>query len=419
MSSNLYFDYQATTPVDPSVSKVIYDSLKSDWGNPSSPHEFGIKAKLTIENARKQVGQLINSKATDIIFTSGGTESNNIALFSGLEHWKVQNLKKSNKALPHYIISNVEHPAVAEPVKKMVSDGLVTVSYLSTNKDGTVDTDGISMELMKHPNTIMISVMLVNNETGVINNIKRLVQLVREFEQGRERMGCGRSSGNRIFVHTDAAQAIGKIHVNVVDLDIDYLTIVGHKVYGPRIGALYAKNTGIETPVFPIVFGAGQERGYRPGTENTPMIAGLGKVSIYIIKNLYFFFLGFAFDVYLSGNHANDKEERVVSSLQDPRKLGLLLDLVTKLAENGIFIGRGSACHSGISKPSPVLTAMGVDNDTALTSLRFSVGRETSASDVDIFVSVYYQSQRSVLMDHMLNNSTSLPHASPFANLKK
>ncbi|PVZ98696.1 hypothetical protein BB558_005299 [Smittium angustum] len=397
----------ATTPLASEVVDAITNSLSQDWGNPSSLNEYGIGAKRSIENARTLVGNVIGADSKDIVFTSGGTESNNVALFSALKYWE----NGGYAGIPHFITSEIEHPAVLEPIRALVLQNRITVSFLPTLKSGSVDVSEqiVTKILAENFNTVMISVMLVNNETGVINDIKSLTRIAKEN---------GMNIGHKIFVHTDAAQAIGKIGVDVDDLDVDYLTVVGHKIYGPRIGALYAKNAGIDTPIYPLMFGGGQERGFRPGTENTPMIVGLGKACELVSenlcsyihhyemlkthflksieekkpKNINIIFHGHQnkpklitpnvvnFSIQLSNCFCVDVRERVSSA-----------DLTKLLEERGISIGRGSACHSGLKICSPVLTAMGIDSEIAGNSLRFSVGRGTSVEDVDFFVKCYWE----------------------------
>ncbi|PVZ97027.1 hypothetical protein BB558_007040 [Smittium angustum] len=392
----------ATTPLASEVVDAITNSLSQDWGNPSSLNEYGIGAKRSIENARTLVGNVIGADSKDIVFTSGGTESNNVALFSALKYWE----NGGYAGIPHFITSEIEHPAVLEPIRALVLQNRITVSFLPTLKSGSVDVSEqiVTKILAENFNTVMISVMLVNNETGVINDIKSLTRIAKEN---------GMNIGHKIFVHTDAAQAIGKIGVDVDDLDVDYLTI-----YGPRIGALYAKNAGIDTPIYPLMFGGGQERGFRPGTENTPMIVGLGKACELVSenlcsyihhyemlkthflksieekkpKNINIIFHGHQnkpklitpnvvnFSIQLSNCFCVDVRERVSSA-----------DFTTLLEERGISIGRGSACHSGLKICSPVLTAMGIDSEIAGNSLRFSVGRGTSVEDVDFFVKCYWE----------------------------
>ncbi|OMJ22798.1 Selenocysteine lyase [Smittium culicis] len=427
-----YFNFQATTPLASEVSKSIYESCLNEWGNPSSNDVFGQRynwkfSKASINRSRAQVARLIGSKPEDIIFTSGGTESNNIAIISAYEHYIENHKQNSNfdtsSNLPHFIISNIEHPAVLEPIKHLMNKNLISVSYLPTKSNGSVDIESIKKHLTEYKNIAMISVMLVNNETGVINDIKSLVEIVRSFEKNfKSKKNSGMS---RILIHTDAAQAIGKIRVDVSELGIDYLTVVGHKsftlllfpkIYGPRIGALYAKSPSKYTPVYPIVHGADQERGFRPGTENTPMIAGLGVACGLISENLdsyikhyldmtnYFKqqIIEFKPVDFLKISYAHDNSSKIIPNTlnfsvsflnNQPNCLNEKLynsDLSDLLSNYKIYIGKGSACHSGLKVNSPVLSAMGMSPENMSTSLRFSVGRETNYSHIDNFVKTYW-----------------------------
>ncbi|OZJ03154.1 hypothetical protein BZG36_03894 [Bifiguratus adelaidae] len=251
-----YYDFNATTPIAPSVRQIVAYTLESVWGNPSSSSATGRDAKKVLDTARRHVADMVGADPEDIIFTSGGTESNALVLHSVIQ----------SKSRPHIITSNIEHPAIKAPLQHYIARGACRVDTLNVLPSGHVDPDDV-VRLLR-PDTVLVSVMLANNETGILNDIQRLVQIVREWEKDH---------GTKVFVHTDAAQAIGKVDVNVQTLGVDYLSIVGHKFYGPRNGALYARKPNVETPLVPMFYGGGQERGWRAGTENTAMIAGLGE----------------------------------------------------------------------------------------------------------------------------------------------
>nr|XP_057928804.1 selenocysteine lyase isoform X2 [Doryrhamphus excisus] len=317
----IYMDYNATTPLEPEVVQAISEALQDAWGNPSSSYQAGIKAKAIISQSRENVARMVGGKAEDIIFTSGGTEANNMVLHTALEHFR----RHSNGKLPHIITSNVEHDSIKLVAEHLQRDGKVDVTFVPVSTvTGQVEVSDVLAAV--RPGTCLVTIMLANNETGVIMPVREVCQRVKSLNKQSQRL--------RILLHTDAAQALGKIQVDVRDLGVDYLTIVGHKFYAPRIGALFVNGPGVTTPLYPMLFGGGQERNFRPGTENTPMIAGLGW--------------------------------RVLSHC---KKLQASV---------------GAACHSDRGdRPSHILLSCGVCPEVAANSLRLSVGRRTCKTHVD------------------------------------
>ncbi|MBI3592448.1 MAG: cysteine desulfurase [Nitrospirae bacterium] len=348
----IYLDHNATTPLDVEVKKAMMDVLPV-FGNPSSSHSIGLAAKAVIENARQQVSRLIMCDPSEIIFTSGGTEANNLAIIGTA--YKHQG--------GHIITSVIEHPSVANPVKWLELRGF-KATYLQVDSSGMVSPEDVRKAVRK--DTILITVMHSNNETGVLQPIKEIGKIARQYN---------------ILFHSDAAQSVGKMGVDVSDLMVDMLTVVSHKFYGPKgAGALYLKS-GVD--IMPILFGAGHERGLRPGTENTIGIAGLGKTCEVAAGNMLprcehtrklrdrlFASLKSRLDITLNGR----EELRLPNTLNisirgiNPPIPPLLKggkggfvkgiigeDLVEKLKDR-IAFSSGSACHSGIRKPSPVLT---------------------------------------------------------------
>lgn len=283
LPKTIYLDYNATTPLAPSVLKSIHETLRDAWGNPSSSHEAGKKAKDVITCARTRVAKMIGAQQTDIIFTSGGTEANNTVFSSVVEYYNKFIVNKNDPnipQIPHIITSNIEHDSIVLAVGHLVGSGHCEEMVVKASpSSGMVEVGSIVQEI--RPNTCVVSIMMANNETGVIQPVKAIVEEIRKLDKERAEKGYP-----KIFIHTDAAQTIGKIKVNVSDLGVDYLTIVGHKVYGPRIGALFVRSPCDETPLFPMFFGGSQERGYRPGTENTGMIAGLGEAAHLVVNHL-------------------------------------------------------------------------------------------------------------------------------------
>lgn len=379
---SVYLDFNATTPVDSEVQEEICSTLKKFWANPSSSYESGKEAKHVVENWRSLVAEMIGARPDEIIFTSGGTESNNMVIHSILKHYQYELKTKSDPdmdAVPHIITTNIEHDAIKLPLEVLVKEGKASVTFIPVSKEtGTVDINDIISNI--RPNTRIITVMLANNETGMIQP----VSLIKEHMNSKY-------SKQTIYLHTDAAQAIGKLEVDVESLGVDYLTIVGHKFYGPRIGALYFRKS---CPLYPFFYGGGQESNYRPGTENTCMIAGLGKASQLVSKNLEKYRSHmFAMKKYLNESLKNSFAEAAVLNFKfdNNQLLNTLsvafnyISITGKMLLNeasGICASTGAACHSG-GKPSAVLIASGVPETLASKTLRLSVGRETSEKDID------------------------------------
>ncbi|KAI8055821.1 pyridoxal phosphate-dependent transferase [Syncephalis plumigaleata] len=391
---SLYFDYNATTPVDSQVVRTITETLNEAWANPSSASPAGRKAKQIIEQARQQVAAVIDAPEQDILFTSGGTESNHTVL-----HSIIQTFHDS-----HVVISAAEHPSVQASAQAYSDNDKLQVSYAPLQPSGQLDVEG-TLALIT-PNTRLVSVMLVQNETGVIMDIAQLTKALRQYEVTR--------SLSRIYVHVDAAQAIGKLRVQVNQLDVDYLTIAGHKFYGPRVGALYVRGLATrQTPLVPIFLGGGQERGLRAGTENTAMLAGLGKACFMAQELLestvhHMRMLQQLFEtnlrlrapphcqVLIHGEETNRVSNTTYFSIVPMDTTAATTtkqkvewpssnDLVTRLAQENIYVSAGSACHSGSSSNniSGVLRAMQVPESIGRLSIRFSTGRDTQVEHID------------------------------------
>jgi selenocysteine lyase len=396
--TKVYLDYNATTPLSNDVLKAINDSLKNNWANPSGNYEKSKQSKMVIDQARNQLAVMINSdSSSDILFTSGGTEANNMVFHSVLHDFNSN--KQSNFVKPHIIISSIEHDSVKLVVDYFVKNNMAEASEVKTNKNGIVNMQNLIDSIKQ--NTCLISLMLANNETGVIQPVKFLSAKLEE-------LGYNRKDGlksQRIFIHTDAAQAIGKIKVDVQDLDVDYLTIVGHKFYGPRIGALYARRCQSDSefdkaPLYPLFFGGNQENSLRPGTENTPMIVGLGKAAELVTINLQVYnehmkeirdYLESSLESEFGSDnlHFNGKfnTERLpntcnVSFIANQKLNGKRILNNTKYLE----ASTGACCHSNSVHASRVLIAMNVPVHIASNSIRFSVGRETQKRDIDIII---------------------------------
>ncbi len=370
----VYLDNNATTPVDPEVIKLMTKCLKEYYGNPSSGHKKGLAARKVIDNAREHVAHLIGAKPDEIIFTSGGTEANNMVIMGTAMRYKSG----------HVISSCIEHPSVLKPLKFLESHNF-RVTYLPVDRHGIVSPDDIKNHITKK--TRLITIMHSNNETGAIQPISEIGKIARE---------------KGITFHCDTAQSVGKVPVHVKRLKTDLLTIVSHKFYGPKgIGALY-KREGIE--MTPIMFGASHEMGLRPGTENLPSIAGLGKacelakkemkqrvsslkaVTLYLYKELRSQIPGIKLNGHLTKRLPN------TLNLSFPGIQGsLLLDRL----KNDIEASTGSACHAGTHTPSSVLKAMGLSDAEALSAVRLSLGKNTSEQQIKKAVKAIVKTYRS------------------------
>jgi cysteine desulfurase len=352
-SNPVYLDNNASTPLAHGVADAMAACLKSNFGNPSSSHVYGEAASQAIEHARKQVAGLINAKPEEIIFTSGGTEANNLAIRGSALRFKSG----------HIISSCVEHPSVMKPLKYLEGLGF-KITYLPVDKYGIVDP-AVLKKLIRE-NTILITIMHSNNETGSIQPIAEI--------------GKTASSSGIVF-HCDAAQSVGKVPVDVKKLKVDLLTIVPHKFYGPKgTGALFVKR-GVELK--PVLYGASHEKGLRPGTENVCSIVGLGKASeiaekelpdrVQLMKDLTGYFYNELRreipGIRLNGHPTKRLPNTLNLSFPDIQGNILLEKLKKEIAAS-----TGSACHEGKHKPSSVLKAMGLSDREALSALRLSLG---------------------------------------------
>lgn len=360
----IYLDHSATTPVDERVADVVRDCMLNNFGNPSSIHSFGRDAKELKENARRIIAEMINCSPEEIYFTSGGTEADNLALLG-----YVRNHDNNGK---HIIVSSIEHPAVLRTAMELENVGYA-VTYVAPDGLGTIHPEGVYEAITDQ--TILISIMHVNNEVGTINDIAAIGQIARE---------------RRIAFHTDAVQSFGKIPIDVDAMHIDILSLSSHKIYGPKgVGAIYIRN-GIE--LRSRVFGGKQESGIRSGTENLPGIVGMGlaaKISSEIIGDearevaalrdaLTRLITAELSDVKLNGHPTNRLPGNLSLTFYGVEGEALLLTLDLE----GIAVSTGSACSSGKSDASHVLTAIGLSDEDANSTLRFSLGRSNNFEDI-------------------------------------
>jgi len=364
----IYMDYAATTPVDEEVLKEMLPYFKEKYGNASSLHSFGRDAFDAIEKAREQVAKIINSTPDEIIFTSGGTESDNLAI-KGIAY---KNKDKRKKEGPHIITCSIEHPAVLETCKHLEKQGF-DVEFISVDKYGLVDPGDLEKAISK--NTFLVTIMFANNEIGTIQPIEEIGKIAEQHD---------------ILFHTDAVQAVGKEHIDVNKLNIDLLSISSHKIYGPKgVGALFVRK-GVKPE--PVLHGGGHEKGLRSSTYNTPGIVGLGKACELglkrmekdrehmkklrdtLIKNILTIE-----ESYLNGH----KTKRLVNNAHfrftaiEGESLNLMLD------DKGIAASTGSACSSTKLQPSHVLLGIGLKPEEAHGSLRLTLGRYNTMDEIE------------------------------------
>jgi cysteine desulfurase len=370
MSAPIYLDYAATTPVAPEVARAMSEALgdEADFGNPSAvTHVFGRRAQARIEAARAQVGALIGASTGDLVFTSGATESNNLALLGVA--------RASTGKTRHIVTSKIEHKAVLDPCKQLEREGFA-VTYVAPDSSGLVQPDSVRAAL--RPDTVLVSIMHANNETGVIQDIAAIGAMCRE---------------RGIPFHVDAAQSVGKLPVDVSALPVDLLSFTAHKIYGPKgIGALYV-HPAIRGRLRPVTFGGGQERGLRPGTLPTHQIVGFGAACELAAKSLASepARLGRLRDRLwqglsrLEGVHLNGEAAPRLPGILNVSFEGVEGEsLVTAL--DSLAVTTGSACSSASGDPSYVLRALGRGTQLAQSSLRFSFGRATTEADIDAAV---------------------------------
>ena len=364
MIKPIYLDYNGTTPHDPEVIEAMRPFLETEFGNPSSSHWHGIKPKQAVESARKQVAAILNCTPTEVFFTSGGTESNNHAIFGVARRFR----NKGN----HIITSRFEHPAVLEVCRYLESDGFET-TYLPVSEDGLVDPADVASAV--RPTTILITIMHANNEVGTVQPIDEISHIAKK---------------HGIVMHTDAAQSVAKIPTDVEKLAVDLLSVAGHKVYAPKgIGALY-----VRAPLVPekFCYGAGQEMGWRAGTENVLEIVGLGKACEIAQRDLKknMGHMKFLRDRLQAGLLDRISSIRLNGHLQHrlPNTLSISFkgQEANRILENiglEVAASAGAACHSDSVEISHVLEAMGVPLEWAKGTLRFSVGRMTTEVEID------------------------------------
>ena len=388
--NRVYLDHNATTAVEPEVLDAMLPYLSGEYGNAASIHTFGQKARSAVETAREQVGGLIGARPQEIVFTSGGTEADNHAIFgavSPLVSWPA--IKSANPLddldmrfsiahLKHIITTAIEHEAVLNTCQALEKQG-VAVTYLPVDREGLVSPEALRQAIRKE--TVLITVMHANNELGTVQPLEEIGRIAADAD---------------VYFHTDAVQSVGKVPIDVNALRLDLLSLSGHKFYAPKgVGALYIRGG---TRLQQLLYGGHHQRGFRPGTENVAGIVGLGKAAELAGKSLA-------------------EDARRVSALRDRLEQGLLSRvphshangaraprtpnttnitflgiegeaLVIALDLKGLACSTGAACSSGAVEPSHVLTAIGLSPEEARASLRFSLGRHTTRAEIDFALQI-------------------------------
>ena len=371
----IYLDHNATTPLHPEVVDAMLPFLTTHFGNPSSGHVYGQRAKAAVEAARAQVASLLGCDPEEVFLTSGGTEANNLAIFGVTAR---RFLRK------HVVTSTVEHPATEEPCADLERQGW-NVRRVPVGPTGRVDPSDVAP--LVREDTALLTVMLANNETGTIMPIRAIADIAR---------------AKGAVVHTDAAQAVGKVPTRVDDLGVDLLSIAGHKLYAPKgVGALFVRKG---TPISPLLRGAGHERGLRPGTENVASIVGLGMACeiagrdldaeaarlTSLRETLWALLLEGIPGLSMNGHPTQRLPNTLNASFPGVRASAVLA------RATGVAASTGSACHAGGEAPSAVLTAMGLESGVALGAVRLTLGRFTTTEEVEQAAARLVQAFRSL-----------------------
>jgi cysteine desulfurase len=366
MNDLKYFDYASTTPVDPRVADKMYECLKLDgnFGNPASrSHEFGWKAEEAVERARMQVASLVNADTREIVWTSGATESDNLAIKGAARFYK----DRGN----HIITSKIEHKAVLDPCRQLEREGF-EVTYLDPNEDGVITLDMLKKHIKDE--TILVSLMHINNELGSVTDIEEIGNFTRE---------------NNIIFHVDAAQSTGKVSIDLSNLNVDLMSFSGHKTYGPKgVGALYVRRKP-RIRLEALIHGGGHERGFRSGTLATHQIVGMGEAfkiaqdemeqdnkHIKKLSNMFYKEISEIEEIFLNGNEKNKVPNITNVSFAYIEGESLIMAL------QDVAVSSGSACTSASLEPSYVLRALGRPDELAHSSIRFSFGRYTTEEEV-------------------------------------
>jgi len=372
----IYLDNNATTPIHPEVKKAMIEAMEI-FGNPSSMHSFGRRARKYVEQSRRKIATLIGASPDEIVFVGSGSEANNTVL--SLTTCPLRGCSIPEFGKPEVITTKIEHPCIIETAK-CLADKSAKVFYLDVDREGRINIDQLRDLLSER--TLLVSVMMANNEIGTIQNIKEISRIVHKYNA---------------LMHTDAVQAVGKIPVDVVDLDVDFLSMSAHKIYGPKgVGALYVRRG---TPFCPMIRGGHQEKGRRAGTENTLGIVGFGKAvemrekemekeaeRLLKLKSLLRQGIKDSIsDVRFIGDPDNSIPGTLNVSFEGVEGEAILLYLDME----GIAVSTGSACSSGSLDPSHVIMATGIPKEFAHGSIRISMGRETTKEQIEYTIEAF------------------------------
>ena len=364
--TRIYLDYNASTPIAPQVLEAMMPYLTTKFGNPSSSHSFGVECRAAIEQARERVANILGCEASEVVFTSGATESNNMV---------VKGIAKAAGKGRHFITSQIEHPAVLEPCRHVERFGY-KVTYLAVDKYGLVDPRDLEKAIT--PDTALVTIMHSNNEVGTIQDIAALAKIAK---------------ARSVPFHTDAAHSVGKVPCRVDNLGVDFLTVAGHKFYAPKgVGVLYIRQ-GAKLP--PMLHGAGHERGMRPGTENLASIVGLGaacEVAMPLLdtegprqkklgQRLFEGLKNAGLKVHLNG-HPDRKLPNTWNISFEGHDAAEVMEALGR----DVAVSPGAACHGDTVNASHVLVAMGVPPELSRGAIRFSLGRETTEAEIDTVI---------------------------------
>lgn len=412
--NKIYLDYSATTPIDPKVLEAMNPYLSDNFGNPSSVHSFGQDARAAIDKSRETLANFLNCEPSEIIFTSGGSESDNLAI-RGVIEAVIPEYKGMNKK-PHIVTSSIEHHAVLDTIKDLENEGKIEVAYISPDKDGVLNSQQVVRAIRE--NTVLVSVMYVNNEIGTVQPIREIGKKIEKENLGRLEQN---PSARKIFFHTDAVQAAEYFEMGTKYLHVDLLTLTAHKIYGPKgVGALFVKKG---TPLKSEITGGGQEYKKRAGTENVAGIVGFAKAVEMIIAKRKESSSASHPDPSADGEGSQEIDSS--ASPQNDRSLKLRDKLIRGIIDNiadaqlngtdicrspgnvnisfkgiegesvllnldmqGIAASTGSACTSGSLEPSHVIMGIGYNEERAHSSIRFTLGRYTTSAEIDKVIEV-------------------------------
>ncbi|MBQ8665636.1 MAG: cysteine desulfurase [Lachnospiraceae bacterium] len=379
--NSIYLDNSATTRTFDEVTEYMTHIMKDIYGNPSSRHTMGISAEAEVKKSLERLARIMKVDTGNILFTSGGTESDNLAIIGGAMANKREGM--------HLITTKTEHPAVLEPMNFLEEQGF-SVTYLDVGTDGRVNPDDLKASLTDE--TILVSIMNVNNEIGSVNDIREIGAIIKDYKPS-------------ILFHTDAVQSFGKFKINPKSCKIDMMSVSGHKIHGPKgVGILYVAD---KVKLHPLMLGGGQQKGLRSGTENVPGIAGIGLASeliykdfdektdkLYELKRYFIEELIKLPGVYVNGIPQNAFTDEAMIRMTAPHIISASFDLIRAevllhaLEAKGIYVSSGSACSSNKPSVSATLQAIGLDRKLLDSTLRFSMSHSTTREDIDTTLTV-------------------------------